>query len=365
MNETGVEEDSPSLRRSARKRKSLSDLPDLTPIVNKRAKGKKMSVSRTPIGSSTGKRQDQTLAPPVLNLDGGEEEAQKTDHQQERRELLVGIREMMGGMLGPLEERLSKQVSNLEGSVTSIKNGLTNLEARVGETERTLEEKITTIVDQRLGSVQALAALDANGGECPLTRDMRYWRSRKSLRIWPVNGRTEEELLNGAVGFLHDRLKLDEGMLTPKDKFAVRRIAQVLRSTIKDEVCVVFPSMELRDIAKGNAFNLAGDKAAGVRLEISHHLRKFFQALQTASYRLRKKFTECKRNVRFDDEKADLVLDFKTSPTSNWRKLRPSEAKAIWDSNQNEEMTASSMIELFEEDTDDTLTGVNAIELVS
>ena len=101
------------------------------------------------------------------------------------------------------------------------------------------------------------------------------------------------------------------------------------KTNIKDEITVEFPTVGLRDVVRGAAYNLAGQDDAGIRLEIAHHLMANFRALNTASYRLKQKHKECKRNVKYDDEHADLVLDFKTSDKARWMKLRPAQAREL------------------------------------
>ena len=107
--------------------------------------------------------------------------------------------------------------------------------------------------------------------------------------------------------FLSQRLRLGEDVVSDMGDCSLRRIPPSKNSTIKGEVTVEFPSVELRDIVRGAAYNLAGMPEAGIRLEIPHHLMANFKALNAASYRLKQKYKDCRRNVKFDDEDMDLV----------------------------------------------------------
>lgn len=120
--------------------------------------------------------------------------------------------------------------------------------------------------------------------------------------------------------------------------------------------------MDLRDVVRSSAFNLAGQTDCGIRLEIAHHLMPNFKALNRASYKLRQKYASCKRNIKYDDEKADLVLDFKTTAEASWKKLRPDQARELERGlGDAEELSASDMSELLEAgEAEDTLTGANA-----
>ena len=53
--------------------------------------------------------------------------------------------------------------------------------------------------------------------------------------------------------------------------------------------------------------------------------------MEAVSYRLKLKYPDIKRNIKFDDQERDLVLDFCTDPSTEqpWRTLRPAQAKAM------------------------------------
>ena len=160
----------------------------------------------------------------------------------------------------------------------------------------------------------------------------------------------------GLQCFLAKKLNLGEDILTEAGGCAIRRIPnnQRVSGGIKDEAMVEFPSVDLRDAVRAAAYNLAGQQA-GIRLEVPHHLMNNFKALNTAAYRIKQKFPLCKRNVKFDDEINDLVLDFKTSDEDRWRKVRPQQARDMLknDVNAVEEMSSADLSELLERGTED------------
>ena len=103
------------------------------------------------------------------------------------------------------------------------------------------------------------------------------------------------------------------------------------KSRIKNEVCVVFVSQEVRDVVRRGARELAGDPSTGIRLEIPRHLQKNLKALESISYALKRKRPGMRRNVKFNDDRLDLVLDFCIDPDKDdavWKKIRPDQAKA-------------------------------------
>ena len=67
-------------------------------------------------------------------------------------------------------------------------------------------------------------------------------------------------------------------------------------------------------------------------MEIPQYLQPSLKSLEALSYALKKKFPRIRRNIKFDDEKLDLVLDFHTDPGADspqWKKIRPSEASLV------------------------------------
>ena len=98
------------------------------------------------------------------------------------------------------------------------------------------------------------------------------------------------------------------------------------KSKIKNEVCVIF----VRDVVRSGARELAGDPATRIRLEIPRHLQRNLKPLESISYSLKRKHPGMRRNVKFNDDRLDLVLDFCIDPDKDdavWKKLRPDQAK--------------------------------------
>ena len=86
--------------------------------------------------------------------------------------------------------------------------------------------------------------------------------------------------------------------------------------------------MEVRDAVKRAAKELAGQKDAGVRLEIPYSLQPSLKALEAVSYHLKQKNPGLRRNIKFDDQQMDLVLDFNPDPENRdgWRTVTAAQA---------------------------------------
>ena len=99
----------------------------------------------------------------------------------------------------------------------------------------------------------------------------------------------------------------------------VRRVPKSRASNIDGEVIVEFPTVSLREAVRGSAFNLAGHRDSGIRLEIPNHLMNNFKALNQTGYRLKQKHPQCRRNIKFDDEVCNLVMEFRTDDAGRWQ----------------------------------------------
>ena len=115
--------------------------------------------------------------------------------------------------------------------------------------------------------------------------------------------------------------------------------------------------MEVRDIVRRAARELGGDPTSGIRLEIPRHLQKNLRSLESVSFALKRKHNGMRRNIKFDDDRMDLVLDFCTNPSdpaSAWKKIRPEQAalvksKVAGQGQASEEMTGDEIGRLLDE----------------
>ena len=157
--------------------------------------------------------------------------------------------------------------------------------------------------------------------------------ARRSLRIWPIQG---DDHYKAAADFLRSKLQIDWPLVPPREEMRVRVAEGIGRAKGKNEVVVLFKSASLRDSIRSSAYHLAGSDA-GLRLDISDNLRVSLRALESVAFGLKKKYPKLKRNVKFNDEMQDLVLDVKLDENSTWRKIRPDQALMAKNSLPDEE----------------------------
>ena len=122
--------------------------------------------------------------------------------------------------------------------------------------------------------------------------------------------------------FMTEHLGLSPLFMESVGHFSVQRLPFGPSAKIQNEAVVTYLSTDVRDAVKSAARNLAGKGSSyGIRLELPNHLKSAMKALQAVSFEIKTKFPAARRNVLFDDETPDLVLDFATSEGQPWRRM--------------------------------------------
>ena len=152
-----------------------------------------------------------------------------------------------------------------------------------------------------------------------------YWRARNALRLRPIPLGND---LAGVTTFLRDTLSLGTEVIDSLGQLRTERIPYGPKSKQKNEVLVRFASTEARDVVKGSASNLAGQGPdVGIRLELPNHLKSSMKSLQQLSYDIKQTHPHSRRNVLFDDDAMDLVLDICVAEGQPWKRITSSQAK--------------------------------------
>ena len=97
----------------------------------------------------------------------------------------------------------------------------------------------------------------SNSKDCPDYKLERYEAARKMIRLWPVNGRSDEELRREAIRFIRQKLRVCTISCNDEQIIKVRRTKQAKKSLINHEVLVFFSDKYSRDQVVANAKNLA------------------------------------------------------------------------------------------------------------
>ena len=301
------------LRRSARKRKSITedDVDSTTPkTTGKRHRplGKMAGVHRSPVPPADPQKKQKpansrtTVPPsrPSTSVTNGQDPRATLTVETDPPTPIPTAKQMvlLGGMRAVLKEELSATEQRLTGRITEVEGKFDNLRGDVRGLERRMDEmerKVNSVRDKDKSGGHVLDVSTMLSRSCP--RQARYWKAKRSLRMWPIEGDGEEMRIE-LQRFLSQKLRLGEDVMADAGDCSLRRIPPANKNGIKHEVTVEFPTVDLRDVVRSAAYNLAGQPGAGIRLEIAHHLMPNFKALSSTSYKLKQKYPGCKRNMR-------------------------------------------------------------------
>ena len=339
---------SPELRRStrtsARKRSSTARSTERP----KSKREKKMSVSRTPVGQKNGGAAPvQTPTGPPPDPKPGDPDpffakmqAMLTGMEGRLNKATENLQTSVTSEIGDLKERMSKnedKIDNIYSEVSSmvqskIEEGLrklTQTEESMAGSCPTGASSSSLTSDSSLTYASALASLPPSGGPSFRSMDRKeldYMRARKSLRLRPVSGKADRA---SAVAFMQKYLKIDSGTIDRLGDFSVAAVPFGQKAKYKEEILVAFPTVEARDVVRSAASNLAGlGSDYGVRLEVPNHLRSSMRALQAISFEIKTKHVGSRRNVLYDDDSMQLVLDFSLGEGKPWRRVTAVQAMA-------------------------------------
>ena len=371
---------SPLLRRSTRKRKSVSDAKDMS----------KTSASKKKKGASPPKEGDPGRSMPRIPRTP---QGQQQEHEQgcpaqppprvteRERPMDNDIERLLLAMEGRIMTKLdatNRAVSDAVSLSKQTNEALATLEEKVDKNEEAFkaaivqsEEKVTAHMDGKVGDLVA-GHLRSMGFDPDLTagalslrdtlvqdrsqsdkekekekswaavassaksneqrksvqqerREEKFWECRRSLRIWPLPGASKDSLDD----FLLEKLGLDGNFVLHELGETTIRPHRDPRSKFKDEAYVTFETKEVRDAVKARASYLANfrDDQAGMRLHLPNYLQRDFRSLMGLAYELKKKHPELKRNVKFDEEDLGLFMDMQLEKRGHWRRVKPDEAK--------------------------------------
>ena len=260
------------------------------------------------------------------------------------------------------DERLVAMMkSHFDTSLNDMKRDIHNLYARV---ENKVAEHTVDIADIR-GSIKRIERSMATGinlqslPEQPVLQEKRlnpreeytdekrdsYTTSRRSLRLWPIPGTTDQELLDGTVKFILKTLEVPEEDFDVSNIARVRRVRTARTSKTPYEVLVTFDEKFSRDKIAKCAKNLEGYvdpegyPTAGLKLDYPQFLSSVFRDLEWYGAFLKRSHGRgTKRNIRFDEENQSLIMHVRLPNKENeWLHVTPAMAKAEKEENKAEE----------------------------
>ena len=151
-----------------------------------------------------------------------------------------------------------------------------------------------------------------------------FWRCRRSLRLWPIEGASRDSL----DWYLTERLGLSRRFVEEEMGEVEIKQHRDPKLKYKDETMVLFEVKEVRNAVKAQASNLANHRdKVGMRLEVPNHLQKEFKLLMNTDFDLKRKHKDMKRNVKFDEDEMNMFMDVQLRKDGAWNRIKPDQAK--------------------------------------
>ena len=161
----------------------------------------------------------------------------------------------------------------------------------------------------------------------------KYDRARRSLKIWPIAGRTREELESNLRDFLNRALGITGERM---DELGIERMERTGipdNETVHNELRIILSSTEARDYIYSRGPRLARyvdeDKkpTAGFRVEVPDYLAGEWRLLDDLGYRLKREHGPgTKKYIKYDDYNYSLYLEVRLPGSSNWTRISPESA---------------------------------------
>ena len=186
-------------------------------------------------------------------------------------------------------EKFESLIGAVECHVTDNTNVISDLTATVRRIENGLGAGNTPVMAR--SGLTTPPCLPTNlptpsRGDSPKYRRDKYEAARKMLRIWPVRGKEDDKLKAETLRFIRQKLQLLASACEDDQIVRVRRTRQPKKTTVNNEVIVIFADKYARDQVFLGAKHLAqfrlpcGKPSAGLRMNYPDHLLADFHVLK-------------------------------------------------------------------------------------
>ena len=253
-----------------------------------------------------------------------------------------------------MEKTLNVKFNSLGGKVDNINDKLAGLNDKVatnGMKLVALERRVRHLEnpghggDITLGSgdfpalaqyssvASAPASIVANRAGPRDFEVKNFARSRRTLKIFPIGGKSDPELIVNLVDFLITVLGLPKSIANGGAIETIRRLAP--SRFFNDEILVVFKEVSVRDTVIGSTGMLSEmrDKAtnrstAGIRVDVPEFLRSTEKILEEYGRRVRAIHGKgTKHHIKFDDGETTIYLNIRKSGDDSWTRVYGDQAR--------------------------------------
>ena len=253
-------------------------------------------------------------------------------------------------LIGENTKTVTAKIDAMSADIRTLTRSVAANSSEIGKNTEELKKQAEIIVHQKsaldeLSVRVATLESQGNAGRPPPPDQLprkspEYLRARRSVRIWPIDGSSEDSLWRGTGDFIHSALGISEEDVGQDDIESVTAVPnpKFRIGNVREEAIVTFFSHVKRDAIMSGAVNLAthidaaGQPTAGIRLELPPELMDTFRLLSRFGTRLRARHGDgTKRHVKFDDMEASLYMNIKLPGDESWSRVSPQTAKADLD----------------------------------
>ena len=237
---------------------------------------------------------------------------------KENRDFII---KSVNANINDLSRRVDANVNDIASNTTAITAHEAKLDSQRADLVR-LEERVKAI--EKGGVIPPASA------QTKAVLSQEYMWARRSVRLWPIAGESEEEMWGEVGEFIHEILRVSTQDVSQDDIEAIRRPLGRAPPGAEDrkEVIVTFFDKWKRDAVTASSSNLSemvdqtGRPTAGVRLEIPSELDDTFRMLTRFGTRLRARHgVGTKRHIKFDDYTGSLFANVKLPGDDKWSRI--------------------------------------------
>ena len=243
------------------------------------------------------------------------------------------IRTTVNDAIEPLSKRMdrleTKQVADMEDLRASvndkIKETIGRAQGKEGRDGKIKFSRADGTTYAAAAATQCTAEENGTYQRLKTPSNSWFWDARRCLRFFPIEGKTQEELLRSLDEFVLTKLKVPSGLLCNEDINFIRPVRATKRNKLPNEVLVSFSTVDARDLVHSYARNLGdwvgedGKPLAGLRLEIPERLISDFKSCEQYGHAMKKKHgVGFKRHTKMDDSRLCIYMDMYLPAQKAW-----------------------------------------------
>ena len=226
--------------------------------------------------------------------------------------------------INALSHRIDDNASKIAANSSAI--------AAQGEVADT-QQSIISRLETRVGKLERRNHTPTDTHDERATLSPEYLLARRSVRLWPIMGISQDDIWGSVGDFLHETLLIRTDDVGQGDIEKIERVRDDPMND-RDEVIVTFFDKDKRDLVISSSpslsskFDREGRPTAGIRLEIPEELTETFRLLSRFGTRLRARHgAGTKRHIKFDDFRGTLYTNIKLPGDNTWTKVTAAMAR--------------------------------------